>query len=51
MKRVVVLCKTCEAINGELKCDVFLCIVNLRDGVMSTSLCNLFGLRDIYYEV
>jgi len=49
----VVLCKTCETVIGELKCVVFLilCVVNLRDGVMSTSLCNLFELRDLYYKV
>ncbi len=46
---VVVLCKTCEAVIGELKCVVFLllCVVNMRDGVKSTGLCNLFGLRDL----
>jgi hypothetical protein len=39
--------------NGELKRVVFLllCVVNLRDGVMSTDLCNLFGLRDLCYKV
>jgi hypothetical protein len=49
----VVLCKTCETITRELKCVVFLllCVVNLRDGVMSTSLCKLFGLRDQCYKV
>ncbi len=49
----MVLCKTCETINGELKCVVFLllCVVNLRDGVMSTSLCNLFGLKGLCYKV
>jgi hypothetical protein len=49
----VVLCKTYEAITGELKCVVFLllCVVNLKDGVMSTSLCNLFGLKDLCYKV
>jgi len=42
----VVLCKTCETISGELKCVVLLllCVVNLRDGVMSIGLCNLSGL-------
>ncbi len=41
----MVLCKACVAVNGELKCVVFyfilflnffLCIVNLRGGVMNT---------------
>jgi hypothetical protein len=41
----MVRCQTCESINGELKCVVsFLCIVNLRGGVMNIDLCNLFGL-------
>jgi hypothetical protein len=49
----MVLCKTCETINGELKCVVFffLCVVNLRGGVMSIGLCNLFGLKVICYKV
>ncbi len=49
----MVLCKTCETIIGELKCVVFLllCVVNLRDGVMNISLCNLFGLKDLYYKM
>ncbi len=49
----MVLCKTCEAVIGELKCVVFLllCVVNLRDNVMSTSLCNLFRLGDLCYKV
>jgi hypothetical protein len=49
----VVLCKTCEIVIGELKCVVFLlsCVVNLKDGVMSIGLCNLFGFRDLYYKV
>ncbi len=49
----MVLCKTCEAVNGELKCVVFffLCVVNLRGGVMNIGLCNLFGLRGLYYKV
>jgi hypothetical protein len=36
----MVLCKTCEAINGEFKCVVFLffCVINLRDGVMCHNL-------------
>jgi hypothetical protein len=52
-KGAMVLCKTCEIINGELKCVVlcFLCIVNLRGGVMNTGLCNLFGLKGLYYKV
>ncbi len=46
------LCKTCEAVNGELKrVFFFLCVVNLRGGVMSTSLCNLFGLKGLCYKV
>jgi hypothetical protein len=51
--RVVVLCKNREAIIGELKYVVFLflCVVNLRDGAMSTSLCNSFGLRDLCYQM
>ncbi len=49
----MVLCKTCEIVTGELKCVVFLllCVVNLRDGVMNTGLCNLFGLRDLCYKM
>jgi hypothetical protein len=49
----VVFCKTCETITKELKCVVFLllCVVNLRDGVMSTSLCNLFGLWGLCHKV
>jgi hypothetical protein len=49
----VVICKTCEAIKGGLKCVVFflLCIVNLKDGVMSTRLSNLFGLMGLCYKV
>ncbi len=45
----MVLCKTCEAITKELMCVVFLllCVVNLRDGVRSTRLCNLFGHMDL----
>jgi hypothetical protein len=47
----VVLCKTCKT--KELKCVVFLllCVVNLRDDVMSTGLCNLFGLMDLCYKM
>jgi hypothetical protein len=50
---IVVLCKTYEAINGELKCVVFLllCVVNLRDGVISISLCNLFKFKGLHYKV
>jgi hypothetical protein len=50
---VVVLCKTCEAIIGELKCVVLLllCVFNLRDGVMTFGLCNLFGLKDLCYKM
>jgi hypothetical protein len=49
----VVLCKTCEVVNGELKCVIFLllCVVNLRDGAMNTSLNNLFGLKGLSYKV
>jgi hypothetical protein len=49
----VVLCKTCEAIVGELKYVVFLflCVLYLRDGVMSIGLCNPFGLRDLCYQM
>ncbi len=49
----MVICKTCEAVTGELKCVVFLllCVVNLKDGVMNTSLCNLFLLKDLCYKV
>jgi len=49
----VVLCKTCEAVTEELKRVVFLLlfVVNLRDGVMSTSICNIFGFRDLCYKV
>ncbi len=49
----MILCKTYEAVNGELKCVVFLllCVVNLMDGVMNTSLCNLFGLKGLCYKV
>jgi hypothetical protein len=49
----MVLCKTCETFIKELKCVVFLllCVVNLRDGVMNTGLCNLLGLRDLYYKM
>jgi hypothetical protein len=38
---------------GELKCVVFLflCVLNLKDDVMSTSLCNSFGLRDLCYQM
>jgi len=45
----VVLCKTCEAVTGELICVVFLllCVVNLRDGVKNTGLCNLCGLKNL----
>ncbi len=49
----VVLCKTCEVVTRELKCVVFLllCVVNLRDDVMSIGLCNLFGLMDLCYKM
>jgi hypothetical protein len=42
----MVLCKTCEAFNGELKFfKKKLCVINLNGGIMKTDLCNLFGLR------
>ncbi len=49
----MVLCKTCETTTRDLKCVVFLvlCVVNLRDGVTNTNLCNVFGLRDLCYKV
>jgi hypothetical protein len=49
----MVLCKTCETVTRELKCVVFLllCLVDLRDGVMSIGLCNLFGLKSLCYKV
>jgi hypothetical protein len=48
----VVFCKTCEIVNGELKCVVFFfCVVNLRGGVMNIGLCNLFGLKGLCYKV
>jgi hypothetical protein len=49
----VVFCKTCEIVIRELKCVVFLllCVVNLKDGVMSTGFCNLFGLRNLCYKM
>ncbi len=31
-------------------CFLFLCVVNLG-GVMSIGLCNLFGLKVLYYKV
>jgi len=45
----VVLCKTYEAITRELECVVFLLlsVVNLRDGVKNSRLCNLFRLKDL----
>jgi hypothetical protein len=48
----VVFCKTCEDIR-ELKCVVFLllCVVNLKDGVMSTGFCNLFRLKNLCYKM
>jgi hypothetical protein len=49
----VVLCKTCEAVTRELKCVVFLflCVVNLRDSVKNTRLCNLSGLMVLNYQM
>ncbi len=40
-------------LNGELKCVCvcFFCIVNLRGGVMSTGLCNLFVFRGLYHKL
>ncbi len=47
----MVLCKTCEVVNGELKCVVFflLCVVNLKGDVISIGLCNL--LRGLCYNM
>jgi hypothetical protein len=49
----MVLCKSCEVVTRKLKCVVFLflCVVNLKDNVMSTGLCNSFGLRDLCYQM
>ncbi len=49
----MVFCKTCEIVTWELKCVFFLllCVVNLRDGVMNTGLCNLSRLRDLFYKM
>ncbi len=49
----MVLCKTCEAITGELKCVVFLLlfVVNLRDDVVNIGICNQFGLKDLCYKM
>ncbi len=49
----MVLCKTCEAIIGELICVVFLflCVVKLRDGVEKTGLCNFSRLRNLSYQM
>jgi hypothetical protein len=49
----VVLCKTCEVVTGELICVVFLflCVVNLRDGVRNTRLCSLSELKDLCYQM
>jgi hypothetical protein len=46
---VMFLCKTCDAVNEKFKCVIFsyLCVVNLRGDVMSTSLCNLFELKGL----
>ncbi len=46
-------CKTCEIVIRKLKCVVFLllCVVNLKDGVMNTGFCNLFGFKDVYYKM
>jgi len=50
-RKVVVLCKTCEA--GKLICVVllFLYFVKLKDGVMNIGLCNMSGLRDLCYQM
>jgi hypothetical protein len=32
-------------------CFLFLYVVNLKGGVMSTGLCNLFGFRGLCYKV
>jgi hypothetical protein len=38
---------------GELICVVsqFSCFVKLKDGVRNTGLCNLFGMRDLCYQM
>jgi hypothetical protein len=45
----MVLCRTCEAVTGELICIVFLflCVVNLRDGIKNIGLCNLSALKNL----
>jgi hypothetical protein len=50
LKGAMVLCKTCEAVNEELKC-VFFYVVNLWGGDINTGLCNLFGFKFVYYKV
>jgi hypothetical protein len=32
-------------------CFLFLCVVNLKGGVMSIGLCNLFELRGLCYKM
>jgi hypothetical protein len=48
----VVLCKTCEAITGEVDmcCFPIFMFVKLRDSVRNIGLCSLFGLRDLCYK-
>jgi hypothetical protein len=48
-KGVMVICKTCEAVTRESICVAFLllCVVNLKDGVRNTRLCNLCGIKDL----
>ncbi len=49
----MVLCKTCEVITRgvDMSCFPFFCFVKLRDGVKSTRLCNMSGLRDLCYQM
>jgi len=48
----MVFCQNCEAQWGVEVCVFFfVCIVNLRGGVMSTGLCNLFVLKGLYHKV
>ncbi len=50
----MVFCQTCDVVNGELKCVICFCfldIINLKGGVMSTGSCNLFVFRGLYHKV
>jgi len=51
LKKVVVLCKTCEIVIGGVYMCCFPVFVKLRDGVKNTRLCNLFGMRDLCYQM